>query len=164
MKIALLAFGKLKAPGLRDAVDYYLRNAGAWSPIEEIELKALTVPDKSAATRLKIQEKEAEHLREKLSKVLSSRGAYVLLDEKGKGLPTLEWASLLKDLENRSVSEVAFCVGSSLGFSPELRKKARAVLSLGPQTTSHEIARLLLAEQLYRALSVNHDHPYHNEG
>lgn len=164
MKITILAFGKLKAPGLREAVDYYVRNCGAWSNVEEIEIKALTVPDKSQTTRSKIQTKEAELLTEKLSKILSPRGVFILLDEKGKALPTLEWASLLKNFEDHSVPEVAFCIGSSLGFDPSLKKKARAVLSLGPQTTSHEIARLLLAEQIYRALSHNHDHPYHNEG
>jgi 23S rRNA (pseudouridine1915-N3)-methyltransferase len=164
MKITILAFGKLKAPGLREAVDYYVRNSGAWASVNEVELKSLTVPDKSVTTRQKIQTKEAEILRERLSKILSPRGAYVLLDEKGKASTTLEWARFLKESEDASIPEIAFCIGSSLGFDPELRKKARAVLSFGPQTTSHEIARLLLAEQIYRALSVNHDHPYHNEG
>ncbi|MBC7387253.1 MAG: 23S rRNA (pseudouridine(1915)-N(3))-methyltransferase RlmH, partial [Cryobacterium sp.] len=63
-----------------------------------------------------------------------------------------------------SIPEVAFCVGSSLGFSEALRGKARGLFSLGPQTLSHEIARLVLAEQLYRSFSVLRGHPYHHEG
>jgi 23S rRNA (pseudouridine1915-N3)-methyltransferase len=164
LKIYLVAFGKLKAPGLREAVDYYVRNTKAFCPIEEIELKAMPVPDKSPATRAIIQEKEAALLEEKLKGLLSSRGAYFLLDEKGKAAITLEWAQSLRRLEDDSIPEVAFCIGSSLGFSAEIRKKARGLFSLGPQTLSHEIARLVLAEQIYRAFSVLRGHPYHHEG
>jgi 23S rRNA (pseudouridine1915-N3)-methyltransferase len=164
LKIYLLAFGKLRAPGLREAVDYYVRNTKAFTPIEEIELKAVPVPDKSPATRALIQEKEAGMLEEKLGGLLSSRGVYFLLDEKGKASSTQEWAQALRGLEDSSIPEVAFCVGSSLGFSVEVRKKARGLFSLGPQTLSHEIARLVLAEQIYRAFSVLRGHPYHHEG
>jgi 23S rRNA (pseudouridine1915-N3)-methyltransferase len=164
LKIYLVAFGKLKTPGIRETVDYYVRNTGAFTPIEEIELKALPVPEKSQATRALIQAKEAEILQDRLKSLLSSRGAYFLLDEKGKTAITLEWANQLRGFEENSIPEVAFCVGSSLGFSETLRKSARGLFSLGPQTLSHEIARLVLAEQLYRALSVVRGHPYHHEG
>lgn len=164
MKLYLVAFGKLKAPGIRETVDYYVRNTKAFSPIEEIELKALPVPDKSPATRALIQEKEASLLTDKLGSLLSSRGVFYLLDEKGKAASTQEWAKAFQTLEDGSVPEVAFCIGSSLGFSETLRKKARGLFSLGPQTLSHEIARLVLAEQLYRGFSVLRGHPYHHEG
>jgi 23S rRNA (pseudouridine1915-N3)-methyltransferase len=164
LKLYLVAFGKLKTPGIRETVDYYVRNAGAFTPCEEIELKALPVPDKSAATRALIQAKEAELLEERLAKTLSSRGVFFLLDEKGKPGVTLEWANQLRKLEESSIPEVAFCIGSSLGFSDALRKKARGLFSFGPQTLSHEIARLVAAEQLYRALSILRGHPYHHEG
>ncbi|MBC7387460.1 MAG: 23S rRNA (pseudouridine(1915)-N(3))-methyltransferase RlmH [Cryobacterium sp.] len=164
MKLTLIAFGKLRAPGIRETVDYYVRNTNAFTPIQEIELKAFPVPDKSPATRAIIQEKEAVVLTSKLADILSPRGVYFLLDEKGKASPTSEWARTLKNLEDGSIPEVAFCVGSSLGFSEALRGKARGLFSLGPQTLSHEIARLVLAEQLYRSFSVLRGHPYHHEG
>lgn len=164
MKLHLIAFGKLKAPGIRETVDYYVRNTTAFCPIEEIELKALPVPDKSPATRALIQKKEAVVLEEKLDSLLSSRGVFFLLDEKGKARATLDWAAEFRKLEESSIPEVAFCIGSSLGFSEELRKKARGLFSLGPQTLSHEVARLVLAEQVYRAWSVVRGHPYHHEG
>ncbi|MBS1961634.1 MAG: 23S rRNA (pseudouridine(1915)-N(3))-methyltransferase RlmH [Bdellovibrionales bacterium] len=164
MKLYLVAFGKLKAPGIRETVDYYVRNTKAFCPIEEIELKPLPVPDKSAATRALIQAKEAELLEDRLGKILSARGSFYLLDEKGKAAVTLEWANQLRGFEERSVPEVAFCIGSSLGFSDAVKRKARGLFSLGPQTLSHEIARLVAAEQLYRALSVVRGHPYHHEG
>lgn len=164
MKLFLVAFGKLKAPGIRETVDYYVRNTGAFCPIEEIELKSLPVPDKSPATRALIQAKEAEILEDRLGKILSPRGVFFLLDEKGKSAITLEWANQLRGYEDNSIPEVAFCIGSSLGFSDALKKKARGLYSLGPQTLSHEIARLVTAEQIYRALSVVRGHPYHHEG
>ena len=164
MKIIIAAFGKLKTPGIRDATDYYLRNLGAWADVEELELKAAHVSDKSAATRVKIQKFEEELLFEKLQKKISPRGAIILLDEKGKAEPTQNWAKQIEKLQNEGVSEIVFCIGGSLGFSAEARKNARAVFSFGPQTLSHEIARLVLAEQLYRSFSVLNGHPYHHEG
>jgi 23S rRNA (pseudouridine1915-N3)-methyltransferase len=164
MKIHLLAFGKLKAPGIRETVDYYVRNTKAFTPIEEIELKALPVPDKSPATRALVQAKEAEILAERLGKILSPRGVFYLLDERGKAATTLEWSERFRELEAGSVPEAAFCIGSSLGFADALKKKARGLFSLGPQTLSHEIARLVAAEQIYRAFTVLRGHPYHHEG
>jgi 23S rRNA (pseudouridine1915-N3)-methyltransferase len=164
MLIRIAAFGKLRTPGLREALDYYLRNLGPWAPNEELELKALAVPDKSQATRALIQEKEGGLLLEKLEPSLKSRGLLVLLDETGKSLRTQEWAEMLRSWESDGVREVNFCIGSSLGFSSEVRARARKVVSLGPQTLPHELARVVLGEQIYRAHSVIHGHPYHNEG
>lgn len=164
MKVYLIAFGKLKAPGIRETVDYYVRNTKAFTPVEEIELKALPVPDKSPATRTIIQDKEAILLTEKIASLLSPRGVFFLLDEKGKAATTQDWAKSLRTLEEGSVPEIAFCIGSSLGFSEEMRRKARGLFSFGPQTLSHEIARLVLSEQIYRAFSVLRGHPYHHEG
>lgn len=161
MKISVVCFGKLKTPGLRDAADYYLKLIRSFQPqVSEVEIKPLSVPDKSVASRLIIQKKEAELLMEKIPE----RAALCLLDETGKNLTTREWAQAFQKLENDSLSEVAFCVGSSLGFSPEVRKRARLTLSLGAQTLPHELARVVLLEQIYRAQSVLKGHPYHNEG
>jgi 23S rRNA (pseudouridine1915-N3)-methyltransferase len=158
MRLHLLNFGKLKTPGLRETADYYLRNARPWVEIEETELKPVPVPDKSPATRVKIQTEEAELVLKRLAGV---RAIY-LLDETGKVRRTLEWAEQVREWE--SVGSVGLVIGSSLGFAPELKKKARGLLSLGPQTLSHELARVVLLEQLYRAWSVTRGHPYHNEG
>jgi 23S rRNA (pseudouridine1915-N3)-methyltransferase len=164
VKIHLIAFGKLKTPGIRETVDYYVRNANGFCPVEEVELKSLPVADKSPATRKLVQEREAEILAEKLDKILSPRGVFFLLDEKGKPAATLEWANRLRALEDASTPEAAFVIGSSLGFPDSIRGRARGLLSFGPQTLSHEIARLVLAEQIYRVLSVMRGHPYHHEG
>jgi 23S rRNA (pseudouridine1915-N3)-methyltransferase len=161
MKVSLISFGKLKTAGMRDVADHYLHLIRPWVKIEEIEIGALSVPDKSESTRKAIQEKEAMVLTVKL-KSISPNEVY-LMHEKGKALPTLQWAEEVNKWESNSISHVAICIGSSLGFSDELRKKYK-MLSLGPQTVSHELARVILLEQLYRAWSVERGHPYHNEG
>jgi 23S rRNA (pseudouridine1915-N3)-methyltransferase len=164
MKLELVAFGKLRSPGLREATDYYLKMTRPWLEIHETELKPLSVPDKSPETRARIQARENEALERAISPKLATRGALYLLDETGRSLATRDWAQLFRSWEETSVPTVALVIGGSLGFGSELRKKARGVLSLGPQTLSHELARVVLCEQIFRALSVLRGHPYHNEG
>jgi 23S rRNA (pseudouridine1915-N3)-methyltransferase len=164
VRLLVFAFGKLKTPGLRESADHYKKMIRPWAPLEEFELKPVPAPDKSAATRLKIQARETELLSDRLAGTLSPRGALFLLDERGKAMSTQEWARLAREWEESAVPEAAFCVASHLGFSDRLRARARGVFSLGPQTLSHELARVVLLEQLYRAWSVVRGHPYHNEG
>ncbi|HLE01211.1 MAG TPA: 23S rRNA (pseudouridine(1915)-N(3))-methyltransferase RlmH [Bdellovibrionota bacterium] len=164
MKLGIFAFGKLKTPGLRQAADYYRGLIRPHVTMEEVELRPVPVPDKNANTRRQIQEKESAILTERLGSVLGSRGIFYLLDEGGQGLPTRSWAAMVRDWEQSGIPHVAFCVGSSLGFDDQLRRRARKVISLGPQTLPHELARVVLLEQLYRAWSVTRGHPYHNEG
>lgn len=123
MRLYLFAFGKLKTPGLRSAADTYIKMLKPWVSFEEIELKPQPVPEKSTAARALIQNKEDSLLVEKLSSRLTSRGCFYLLDERGKNLPTRKWADLVRECEDGGIPEIAFCVGSSLGFSSELRKK-----------------------------------------
>ena len=163
MKLALIAFGKLKTPGLRQTADYYKTLLRPFASFDEIELKPQIVSEKSEASRRLIQQKEAAVLETKLTAQLGSRGVYYLLDETGKPDPTQGWVELVRKWEREGVS-VALCVGSSLGFDASIRASARGTLSLGPQTLSHELARVVLLEQLYRAWSVTRGHPYHNEG
>jgi 23S rRNA (pseudouridine1915-N3)-methyltransferase len=164
VRLSIVCFGKLKTAGLRQAADYYLQLSNTWLTVREIELKPIAVPDKSPATRKQIQEKEGEILLEKLSSELSSRGIFYLLDEGGKALSTQEWAQRVRQWESESIPEIALCIGSSLGFSQAVRARARGIFSLGPQTLPHELARVVLLEQVYRAWGVVRGHPYHNEG
>lgn len=164
MRVHLIAFGKLKVPGLRDTADYYLKLLRPWASVEELELKPLHVADKAPTARKAIQDDEGRILLQSLKSRLGERGAFYLLDEGGKASGTQEWASRVREWEGQSLTGLGLCIGSSLGFSDELRKAAKGRLSLGPQTLAHELARVVLLEQLYRAWSVTRGHPYHNEG
>ena len=86
-----------------------------------------------------------------------------LLDDEGKSLDTHEWAGLLKSAEESSQKHIVFGIGSHQGFHDDLLKRATQKISFGKQTLSHEIARLVLIEQLYRATSINRGHPYHHD-
>jgi 23S rRNA (pseudouridine1915-N3)-methyltransferase len=156
LRLRILAYGKLKTPGLADACAYYQRLLGAWVKCEVAELKPLPVPDKGM--RREIQAREGEGLLERVP------ARFYLLDERGKARSTREWADEVTRWEGASLTEVGICVGSSLGFSEDVRARASGLLSLGPQTLSHELARAVLLEQLYRAWSVTRGHPYHVEG
>jgi len=164
MELLIVSFGKLKNPGFRESANHYLKLLSGFCKVRELELRATQVPDKSPATRTRIQEEEGTLLLEKLGKELGSRGKFYLLDETGKALKTQEWAKLLEDAESKSLSPLAFCVGGSLGFSQAVRSQAQGLLSLGPQTLAHELARIVILEQLFRARSLLAGHPYHHEG
>lgn len=164
MRLILISFGKLKVPGLRQTADYYLELSRGWLPVEEWELKPLPVPDKSPATRLRIQEKEGTLLLERLARRQGSRIPIYLMDEAAKPLATRQWSEQARKWEEGGAPEIALCVGSSLGFSKAVRARAEGAFSLGPQTLPHELARVVLLEQIYRAWSQLRGHPYHNEG
>lgn len=85
----------------------------------------------------------------------------VLLDSRGKQLTSEELASFLDTHQNRSPQPLLFAIGDADGFSEEARKSASFVLSLSRMTFPHELARVVLLEQLYRALSILKGHPYH---
>ena len=88
----------------------------------------------------------------------------VLLDERGKPLSSMELAKKLEEWRDRGTREVRFSIGGADGHSDEARASADMMLSFGPATWPHMLARAMLAEQLFRATSILANHPYHREG
>lgn len=148
--ITLIAFGKLRTPGLRETAAHYADRLRAFEKFELIELK----PEDSA---------ELEH--ERFLKTLQNLGSRIhltLCDERGKGRSSTEWAQELAEIKSRGVSHRVFGIGSSWGWSADTRKLANTLLSFGPQTTTHELARIFLLEHLYRIECIDRKHPYHH--
>jgi 23S rRNA (pseudouridine1915-N3)-methyltransferase len=143
VRLYVVVTGKLRTPGLREAADYYLRNVQPWVKVTEV------VAAKSMA--------------ETLDSLVGPRGAVYALDEKGRSRPTREWAAQVSAWESEGLAEIAICVGGATGLEDAVRARAKGLLGLGPQTLSHELARVVLLEQLYRAWSVTRGHPYHND-
>lgn len=85
----------------------------------------------------------------------------VLLDSRGKQLSSEELASFLRDHRDRGSQEIIFVIGPADGWSDEARKRANFLMSLGKMTLPHELARVVLTEQLYRAFTILAGHPYH---
>ncbi len=133
MKHSLFAFGKLKTPGLRETADYYKQLIRPWVTLEEVELKPLPVPEKTPQIRERIQEKEGQLLLERMKSEISGRGIFYLLDETGKAKTTQEWANEFRLWQREGIPSVTFCIGSSLGFSREVRARSKGAFSLDPR-------------------------------
>ena len=168
-KITLVCYGKLKTPGLEDAVGEFTKRLDRYTDFKVVELKPVKVTEKSETLRSSIPEKEGEQILELLSgasfKNTHGRNPQIwCLDETGKAMKTTEWATAFEDLSERGSGELVLIIGGSLGVGHNLLAHAHRKISFGPQTFSHELARLVLVEQTYRALSFLKGHPYHNEG
>lgn len=139
MKIYLVMLGKTRRPECRALIDDYLDRIRRWCPIEARELRASGATEKIRA---------------------DPAATWVLLDAGGRQFTSAEFARWLAELRDRGTREIVFLCGDADGFPPELRGKAQARLALSPLTLSHELARVVLAEQIYRAFAILAGHPY----
>ncbi len=99
----------------------------------------------------------------KLLAKLNPRAHLFVLDEQGKSLPSTKFAKKLETLSGDGITNIQFIIGAADGLSENIRKKADFLLSFGDQTWPHMLARIMLAEQLYRAQQILAGHPYHRE-
>ncbi len=95
------------------------------------------------------------------SKLGNAKSSLILLDSRGKQFSSEDLAEFLRKGEEQSSVPLVFAIGGADGFSDELRKSASFIMSLGKMTLSHELARIVLLEQLYRAFTILKGHPYH---
>ena len=152
MRLEILAVDRLRAAWAREAVEEYLRRVGRYCPVERKDVKR--AGDDAAAA----EEEGARLLR------MAAPGAadrVVILDPSGEAIDSAAWASLLQGYANQSVGRVVFVVGGAGGLAPAVRRAAHRIVSLGPQTLTHELAQVVLAEQLYRAWTILRGEPYH---
>ncbi len=158
MRLLIAAIGKLKQGPERDLFAHYLGRAqAAGRKLHLSPLAAIEVAESKATTaRARIQA-EANAL---LAKVPSSH-RLICLDPGGEALTSEAFAALLAKLRDEGAEGAAFVLGGADGLSQEARMKAGRVLSLGPMTLPHGLARIVLAEQIYRAVTILAGHPYH---
>jgi 23S rRNA (pseudouridine1915-N3)-methyltransferase len=140
MRIRLLMLGKTRRPEVRAILADYVKRISRSCPIEVTEVR-------DAATAIK--------------KLDADRAAtFVLLDAAGKVLDSNALAKWLGELRDRGTRELIFLCGDADGFPDTLRQRAQQKLSLSSMTYSHELARVMLAEQLYRAFAILSGSPY----
>jgi 23S rRNA (pseudouridine1915-N3)-methyltransferase len=144
VKLKIAWIGKTKDPSIQSLTTEYLKRISRYADVEPLPL-----PDESAL--LKMREKGGNR----------SAHAIVLLDSRGKQLTSEEFAQFLQNHQERNPHPLILAVGPADGFSEEARKAATAVLSLGKMTLAHELARVVLLEQVYRAFAILKGHPYH---
>jgi 23S rRNA (pseudouridine1915-N3)-methyltransferase len=144
VKIKIAWIGKTKATAIQTLTDEYLKRLKHYAEVEGVSVR-------DEASLLKLCEPRAR----------PARHALVLLDSRGKQLSSEEFAKWLGDHQDRTSSPLLLAIGSADGFSDEARRAATLVLSLGKMTLAHELARVVLLEQLYRAFTILKGHPYH---
>ncbi|MGD0793081.1 MAG: 23S rRNA (pseudouridine(1915)-N(3))-methyltransferase RlmH [Terriglobales bacterium] len=146
MKIKVAWIGKTKEPAIEALTDEYLKRISRYAEVAGLALK-----DEAAILSLASGERQKKN---------KERYKLVLLDSRGKQLSSEELAEFL-EREQVNATPLLFAIGGSDGFSEEARRLAGFTLSLGKMTLPHELARVVLLEQLYRAFTILKNHPYH---
>ena len=158
MRFYVICIGKLKDAYLRDGVAEFVKRMRPYGGITITELNESKIGDKpSDADRKQVVIEEGERLLKNVPK-----NAYtVLLDVYGKTMSSEDLAKTVAKLEVDGVSDMAFIVGGAFGVSDELGRSVNYKLSFSPMTFTHQMVRLLLVEQIYRASKINRNEPYH---
>ena len=158
MNITIITVGKLKEKYLKQGIDEYLKRMSAYAKLDIIELPDEKAPETLSEIEM-IQIKEKEGLRI-LAKV--NPDAYVIaLAIEGKMKTSEELADTLDKLATYGKSKITFIIGGSLGLSKEVMQRADEALSFSKMTFPHQLMRLILVEQVYRAYRINRGEPYH---
>ncbi|HYA25252.1 MAG TPA: 23S rRNA (pseudouridine(1915)-N(3))-methyltransferase RlmH [Terriglobales bacterium] len=143
MKLKVAWIGKTKEPAIQALTDNYLERLSRYAEVDGITLK-----DEASLLKLCARDARPKH-------------TLILLDGRGKQFSSEEFAVWLGDYQDRQSVALLFAVGTADGFSDHARRTAALVLSLGKMTLAHELARVVLLEQLYRAFTILKGHPYH---
>lgn len=144
MKIKVAWIGKTKEPAIQALTAEYLKRLSGYTQLEPLALA-------SEAALLKLATPGADRPAARM----------VLLDSRGQQFTSEGFARFLEEQQNRGSQPLLLAVGPANGFSDQARKAASALLSLGKMTLPHELARVVLLEQLYRAFTILKGHPYH---
>lgn len=149
--IKIITVGSIKEAYLRDAIEEYLKRLSKYTNIEIIEVKeeSLVEIDKS----LRLEE-------EKILKQINDKDYIITLEIEGKELSSMEFAEKLDKIQLET-SNITFIIGGSNGLSNTIKEKSRWHLSFSKMTFPHQLFRVLLLEQIYRAYKINHNESYH---
>lgn len=158
MNISIITIGKLKEKYLKQGIDEYLKRLSSYAKIEIIELADEKAPENLSEIEMEqVKEKEGERI---LSKISDDTHVIALAIE-GKMKSSEQLAKDLDQLATYGKSKVAFVIGGSLGLSTTVMKRANDSLSFSKMTFPHQLMRLILVEQVYRAFRINRGEPYH---
>jgi len=144
VRVRIIAVGKAKDRDIRSLLGDYYARIGRYAKLEEVEIK---------------DGKEAE-VSDRLARSIPDRSRVVALEVDGRTLSSHELAKWIGRAENESVQTLVFLIGGAYGLPEEVSKKADLKLSLSAMTFPHRLARLVLAEQVYRAFSILRNEPY----
>jgi 23S rRNA (pseudouridine1915-N3)-methyltransferase len=155
MRLNLVFVGKTAFPEVQSGIDRYLDRLRFYLPAQIYLLKAEKITLKGSEEA--IMEKEAE----RVLKLVDKRDCLLIWDQRGKHMDSVTFARFFDDLRNSGVSPLWMMIGGPLGVSQRLLARADYVLSLSKMTFPHDLARLLVMEQIYRAFTILKGEPYH---
>ncbi|AZU64754.1 23S rRNA (pseudouridine(1915)-N(3))-methyltransferase RlmH [Neobacillus mesonae] len=158
MNISIITVGKLKEKYLKLGIEEYVKRLSAYAKVEIIEVADEKAPEElSELEMLQVKQKEGERILAKIS-----ADTYVIaLAIQGKMQSSEELADTLDKLATYGKSKIAFVIGGSLGLSDEVLQRSNEKLSFSRMTFPHQLMRLILVEQVYRAYRINRGEPYH---
>jgi 23S rRNA (pseudouridine1915-N3)-methyltransferase len=158
MRILIAAVGRLKQGPERELAERYRKRAADLG--RKIGLSAFDI--------VEIRESRADNVERRMleesiaiANVIPDRAVTVILDERGAAMNSAAFATHLQDWRRADRPAVAFVLGGADGLSPSLRDKATLALAFGTFTWPHQLVRIMLLEQLYRAVTMSSGHPYH---
>lgn len=158
MRVTVICAGKLKERYWRDAVAEYAKRLGRYHRLEIVELADEKTPEgMSPAQEAEVKRREGE----RILKALKEDAFAVALAVEGKPLSSEELAAFLEKKTVEGTSHIAFLIGGSLGLSPEVMRRADFSLSFSRMTFPHQMMRVILLEQIYRAERIRRGEPYH---
>ncbi len=158
MKITIIAVGKIKEKYLTMGIAEFVKRLTPYCRLSIIEVDEERMPEHpSDAEKAKVLLKEGE----RILKYVKDSSYLIILDVIGKQASSEELAEKISDLGVSGKSDITFIIGGAFGLSSELLKAAKERLSFSKMTFTHQMIRLLLVEQIYRAFKINRGEPYH---
>ena len=156
MNIEIWTIGKENDSHIEDGIRLYFQKIKPWTPIE---LVVIQLPKKVATTDVERSRKQEEVL---ILKRLQGHHYLILMDERGKMLSSPQWAQQFQQLMNQGTKTLVILIGGAYGVSEQVKRQAKQVWSLSSLVCPHQLVRLILAEQVYRAFSIINNSPYHH--
>lgn len=158
MNIKIITVGKIKEKFYRDAILEYSKRLSSYCKLNIIEVNDEMTKENASVNEVNIVlRKEGE----RIIKSINNNEYIIALAINGKKLDSIEFANKINDLGIHSNSNICFIIGGSLGLSDDVLKKANMKLSFSDMTFPHQLMRVILLEQIYRAFRINNNEPYH---
>ena len=158
MKIKILCVGKIKEKYLKDAIDEYTKRISRFATVEIVELSDEKIPDNPSEAQMKaVINKEGDKIMAKIS----PSDYLITLCVEGKLLSSEELAKSVSDICVGGSSTITFVIGGSLGIREDIKQMSKLRLSFSKMTFPHQLMRVILLEQVYRAFKINANEEYH---
>lgn len=155
MNIKIIAVGKMREQGFKLAIEEFSKRLSAYCSFSVIEIPASTIKDDSLAE--KYMEEEAQ----KFFAAIKPNSYVITMEIEGRSLSSEEFASKIKEISNNGANEIAFLIGGANGLAKSIKTRSNFKLSLSKMTFPHQLARVMLTEQIYRAMKIMAKEPYH---